>query len=98
MRERFRHLVDGVLVSKLNEFSVIGSRFAVYKASHEITPPNIARHRRIVNDTAPAARWAHDLLDRWTLGSARRSSSSLRSCSLSGICVMPSDSQAYTRP
>ncbi|KAJ7933487.1 hypothetical protein B0H13DRAFT_1953004 [Mycena leptocephala] len=66
MRERFEHLVEGLIIPKLIGLSAIGSRFAVYeydKASQELTPPEIARDLRIVNDTAPAARWAHDFLD-----------------------------------
>ncbi|KAJ7702069.1 hypothetical protein B0H16DRAFT_1347710, partial [Mycena metata] len=41
-------------------------RFAVYKydkASQELTPSEIPRDARIVNDTVPARRWAHDFLD-----------------------------------
>ncbi|KAJ7934874.1 hypothetical protein B0H13DRAFT_1591291, partial [Mycena leptocephala] len=66
MRERFNHLVEGLIIPKLVGLSAIGSRFAVYeynKASRELTPPEIARNPRIVNDTAPAASWAHDFLD-----------------------------------
>ncbi|KAJ7697441.1 hypothetical protein B0H17DRAFT_372580 [Mycena rosella] len=66
MRERFDHLVEGLIIPKLIGFSAIGSRFAVYEyngASRELTPPEIPRDPRIVNDTAPAGRWAHDFLD-----------------------------------
>ncbi|KAJ7764170.1 hypothetical protein DFH07DRAFT_916957 [Mycena maculata] len=66
MRERVDHLAAGLIIPKLIGLSAIGSRFAVYEydeASQELTPPENARNPRIVNDTAPAARWAHDFLD-----------------------------------
>jgi hypothetical protein len=67
MRETFDHLVEGLIIPKLIGLSAIGSRFnAVYeydKASQALTPPEIARDLRIVNDTVPAARWAHNFLD-----------------------------------
>ncbi|KAJ7462069.1 hypothetical protein FB451DRAFT_1001748, partial [Mycena latifolia] len=66
MRERFEHLVEGLIIPKLVGLSATGSRLAVYeydKASRELMPPGVARNPRIVDDTAPAARWAHDFLD-----------------------------------
>ncbi|KAF7347064.1 RPN6-N domain-containing protein [Mycena venus] len=66
MRERFDRPIEGLVIPKLIGLSAIGSRFAVYeydKASKELSPPEIVRDPRIVNDTAPAERWAHDFLD-----------------------------------
>ncbi|KAK7035053.1 RPN6-N domain-containing protein [Favolaschia claudopus] len=66
MRERFDRLVECLIIPKLIGLSAIGSQFAIYeydRASHELTPAEIPRDTRIVNDTAPAARWAHDFLD-----------------------------------
>jgi len=66
MRERFERLAEGLIIPKLFGLSLIGSRFAVYeydRASQELTPPEITRNSRILNDTAPESRWAHDFLD-----------------------------------
>ncbi|KAJ7173559.1 hypothetical protein C8R46DRAFT_116798 [Mycena filopes] len=66
MRATFERLVERVVIPKLVGFSMIGSRFAVYECdgvSRELTPAGIPRDLRVVNDTAPAARWAHDFLD-----------------------------------
>ena len=66
MRERFERLAEGLVLPKLFGLSLIGSRFAIYeydRASQELTPPEITRDSRILNDTAPVSRWAHDFLD-----------------------------------
>ena len=54
MRERFERLAEGLVILKLFDLSLIGSRFAVYeydRASQELTPPEITRDFRILNDT-----------------------------------------------
>ena len=66
MHEIFERLAEGLVLPKLFGLSLIGSRFAVYeydRASQELTPPEITRDSRILNDTAPVSRWAHDFLD-----------------------------------
>ncbi|KAJ7481294.1 hypothetical protein B0H11DRAFT_2280223 [Mycena galericulata] len=66
MRDSVEHLVEALIIPKLIGLSAMGSRFAVYEydqASRKLTPPEIARDRAFVNDTAPAERWAHDFLD-----------------------------------
>ncbi|KAJ7323625.1 hypothetical protein DFH08DRAFT_1085396 [Mycena albidolilacea] len=68
MHQRFNHLVEGLIIPKLIGLSAIGLRFVVYeydKASQALTPPEIASDLRIINDAAPAVRWAHNF---WMLG------------------------------
>jgi len=66
MRESFECLAKDLIIPKLFGLSLIGSQFAVYeydRASQELMPPEITRNSRILNDTAPESRWAHDFLD-----------------------------------
>jgi hypothetical protein len=66
MRKTFGYLCDDIAIPKMFGLSLIGSQFAVYefdKASRKLTPRPITRDSRILNDTAPISRWAHDFLD-----------------------------------
>ncbi|KAJ6478806.1 hypothetical protein C8R47DRAFT_1019615 [Mycena vitilis] len=66
MRERFRDLVEDLIIPKLIGFSFLGSRYAVYeydRVSRILTPPAIPANPSSIDDTAPAVRWADDFLD-----------------------------------
>lgn len=67
MRQRFREFASGTVhTPTLYGLSAFGPQFCVYMynfATRSIEPSGIARNQDIVNDTAPEARWAYNLLE-----------------------------------
>ncbi|KAF9471552.1 hypothetical protein BDN70DRAFT_938861 [Pholiota conissans] len=67
MRQSFREFASATIPTPiLYGLSAFGPRFCVYafdSATQRIDPPTIARDLVIVNNIAPAARWAHNLLE-----------------------------------
>ncbi|KAF8182298.1 hypothetical protein BJ912DRAFT_978519 [Pholiota molesta] len=60
MRQRFREFASGTIsTATLYGLSAFGPKFC----TRRIDPPAIARDLVLVNDTAPEARWAYNLLE-----------------------------------
>ncbi|KIM78064.1 hypothetical protein PILCRDRAFT_824776 [Piloderma croceum F 1598] len=67
MRQRFREFASGTIpTATLYGISAFGPQFCVYafeSATRSIDPPAVARDLVVVNDIAPEARWAYNLLE-----------------------------------
>jgi len=66
MRQGFRELASGTVAPTLYGLSAFGPEFCVYaynSLTRSLDPPCIPRDTIIIDDTAPEAQWAYNLLE-----------------------------------